>query len=452
TDSRAKEAEKLVFALPEIKGAFMAIGLFDGQPNSGLFFVTLTPRETRPRNQTQIMGILRKELASIPGFQAFPVPNDPLRAGPGTGRATDLQFVLRGPELDQLDRLSSELKRRMAEARIFADIDDDLELTRPQVNVTLDRDAAADLGLNTRDISLAIQVMMGGLNAAKFQVGGDRYDIRVKAFDRFRTRARDLNRIVVRAADGRLVELSNVIHIQEGLGPNQINRYNRQRSVTISANMPGVTAGEGTEKFQELAREVLRDHPLYSLTATGQTKVFKESAAYLQFALVMAILVVYGTLAMQFESFVHPFTVLLTVPLATIGVFVSLLVAGMTLNVYSFIGIIMLSGIVTRNAILLVDRVNQMREAGMDLKSAVLEAGPVRLRPILMTSIAAAVGIFPVALGLSEGGEARAPMGVAVIGGLITSTLLTLFVIPSVYMLLDFLGGRRRAVTPPPAA
>lgn len=445
TDNRIRAAEEKVLAHKEIEGAFMAIGLIDGQPNSGLFFATLTPRARRSLSQQQVMDLLRVELNQIPGLQSFVVPNDPLLAGAGSGRATEIAYVMQGPRLDELERLADEIKKRMTEAGIFVDIDDDLELSRPQVNVSIDREAAADLGLNTRDVSLAVQVMMGGYNAAKFQEGGDRYDIRVKARDSFRTTSANIGRIAVRTMDGRMVDMASVLKVEDSVGPNQINRYNQQRSVTLSANMKtGIPAGEGTTRFLQIADDVLREHPLYSMVATGQSKLFKEAATYLGFAFLMAFLVVYGVLAMQFESFVHPFTVMLTVPLATIGVFFALFLTGATLNVYSFIGVIMLSGIVTRNAILLIDRINQRRDLGKDLKAAVLEAGPVRLRPILMTSIAAAVGILPVALGTSEGGEARAPMGIAVIGGLLTSTLLTLFVIPSVYMLLDFLGGKRK--------
>jgi HAE1 family hydrophobic/amphiphilic exporter-1 len=371
------------------------------------------------------------------------VANDPLLVGAGATRSTDIAYVMLGPDLADLERFSDAIKQKMIESGSFVDVDDDLELSRPQVDVELNREAAADLGLNTRDISLAVQVMMGGLNAAKFQEGGDRYDIRVKARDSFRLTSDNIGRIAVRTPSGGMVDLASVLTVKDGLGPNQINRYNQQRSVTISANVKGIAAGEGTEKFLAICHEVIEGNPQYSLVPTGQSKLFREAAAYLGFAFIMAFLVVYGVLAMQFESFVHPFTVMLTVPLATIGVFFALFLTGATVNVYSFIGVIMLSGIVTRNAILLIDRINQRRDLGQDLRSAVLEAGPIRLRPILMTSIAAAVGILPVALGLSEGGEARAPMGIAVIGGLCTSTFLTLFVIPCVYMLLDFLGGKR---------
>ncbi len=443
TSRRIEAAEKIVLGRKEVEGAFMAIGLFDGQPNSGLFFATLVPREKRDKSQQELMSELRGQLADIPGLQSFVVANDPLLVGAGATRSTDIAYVMLGPDLADLERFSDAIKQKMIESGSFVDVDDDLELSRPQVDVELNREAAADLGLNTRDISLAVQVMMGGLNAAKFQEGGDRYDIRVKARDSFRLTSDNIGRIAVRTPGGGMMDLASVLSVRDGLGPNQINRYNQQRSVTISANVKGIAAGEGTEKFLAICHQVIEGNPQYSLVPTGQSKLFREAAAYLGFAFIMAFLVVYGVLAMQFESFVHPFTVMLTVPLATIGVFFALFVTGATVNVYSFIGVIMLSGIVTRNAILLIDRINQRRDLGQDLRAAVLEAGPIRLRPILMTSIAAAVGILPVALGLSEGGEARAPMGIAVIGGLCTSTFLTLFVIPCVYMLLDFLGGKR---------
>ncbi|MBI3927845.1 MAG: efflux RND transporter permease subunit [Armatimonadetes bacterium] len=437
TDDRVKEAERLIMSHPEVIGAFMAIGILSNDPNKGLFFITLKKPHDRTVSQKQLMGMLRKDMNDIPGFIAFPATSDPLRAGVGQ-RNSDIQYVVAGPDLAVLDELAVMLERELKADPTFVDVDTNLELTRPQVKVTLKRDAAVDLGLNTRDISTAIQAIMGGVDVATFKEGGDRYDIRVKAIAGDRTQAGDILRIPVRNVRGEKIYLSSVVEIEETLGPNAINRYNRQRAVTVSSNVvDGVPVGNATERFVEIAKKVLEPYNDYKLEAAGSSKMMQESMAYLMFALIMAVLVVYGILAAQFESFSHPFTIMLTLPLATIGVFLALFMTRMTLNIFSFIGIIMLAGIVTRNAILLVDLVNQLRGRGVPVHEAVLQAGPIRLRPILMTSISAMVGILPVALGWSEGGEARAPMGVAVIGGLLTSTALTLVVIPAVYLLFE---------------
>ncbi|NMA28839.1 MAG: efflux RND transporter permease subunit, partial [Burkholderiales bacterium] len=301
-----------------------------------------------------------------------------------------------------------------------------------------DRDAAADVKVDTRQIAVALQAMMGGVDISKFKIDGQRYDIRVKADDSFRRDAEAIRRIVLRTPGGSRVEMGSVVDVVEGLGPNSIKRYNRMRSVTIMANVaPGIAVGDAAEKFGVLAKDVMKAYPGYQIAASGMTKIMNESFQYLMFALASSIVIIYLILAAQFESFIHPFTIMMTLPLAIVGVFLGLLLTGKTFSIFAIIGLIMLVGIVTRNGILLVDFANQQRAKGVPAHQAMLMAGPVRLRPILMTALAAMVGILPVALGLSEGGESRSGMGVAVIGGLLTSTLLTLFVIPTAYLTFE---------------
>lgn len=434
TAKRGEALEKIVAQHPEIRGALVIVGQ-SNEVHKGLFFVNLTSRRDRPMSQQQVMNTLRREMNEVPGVTAIPSEMNPINSG--AQRDADIQYVLQGPDVKTLDRISTEILTAASAKPFLVDLDSDLDLTRPQLTVRMDRSALADVGIDELSVTTALQVMMGGHNAAKFKSGGDRYDIRVKAEGSARKEVSSVRQIPLHGPRGQLIDLGSLVDLKEDLGPNAINRYNRQRSAMVMANVEGMAKGDAGDQFLAIAEKIVAKYPGYTIQAAGQTKVFNESNQYLLFALLMSIVIVYLVLAAQFESFIHPFTIMLTLPLALVGVLVGLFATGKTLSIFAFIGVIMLVGIVTRNAILLVDLTNQMREKGMERVAAVCEAAPVRLRPILMTAIAAIVGILPVALGMSEGGEARAPMGVTVIGGLISSTFLTLFVIPAVYLTME---------------
>lgn len=436
TDRRAREAERILASHKEIRQYLTTVGDQTGQINKVNLLIDMVPRHDRTISQQELMDQLRVEMNRIPGVIAYPA-NISNMGGGGT-RTVDLEFTLQGADLLTLERISNEIMRRMSQDPTFKDISDDLELIQPQVSVYPDRDAAADVKVDTRQIAVALQAMMGGVDISKFKIDGQRYDIRVKADDSFRRDAEAIRRIVLRTPGGSRVEMGSVVDVVEGLGPNSIKRYNRMRSVTIMANVAaGIAIGDASEKFMVLANDVMKAYPGYQIAASGMTKIMNESFQYLMFALASSIVIIYLILAAQFESFIHPFTIMMTLPLAIVGVFLGLLLTGKTFSIFAIIGLIMLVGIVTRNGILLVDFANQQRAKGVPAHQAMLMAGPVRLRPILMTALAAMVGILPVALGLSEGGESRSAMGVAVIGGLLTSTLLTLFVIPTAYLTFE---------------
>jgi len=360
----------------------------------------------------------------------------------GGGRSADVEYVIQGPTIDELaavgDRVVEDLRSRDG----FVDVDTDLRVTKPDVEVRVNRSLANDLGVDVRSISNEIYALFGGLEAGMFKEGGYRYDIRVRALPEFRASPSDLDRISVRAADGRLVQAPNLITYRVGRGPNSINRFDRRRAVQLYVNLEGIPGGEGLRIVEEVVAEHMPDTADWGTSLTGKTRAFRESFKYMFEALLIAILIIYMVLAIQFESFIHPFTIMMSLPLTLVGVFGALLITGETLNIFSFIGIIMLMGLVTKNAILLVDFTNQFRRKGLDKVAAVLRAGPLRLRPILMTAASTVFGVVPVALALSEGGETRASMAVAVIGGMITSTVLTLVVIPVVYLILDDLAER----------
>jgi len=438
-DAVTRQAERILFSHPEVRGAFVGTGFF-GSTNQGIMFVSLVPKSERRVSQQQLMNTLRQELTAIPDLTVSVEPVTPIGGGGGGQRSTDVQYIVEGPSLEDLATRVDRIVQRLKHSPGFVDIDTDLELTKPEAKVYINREKAEDLGLDVATITQAINVIMGGVDVAKFKEGGERYDIHVRALPGDRDLPSDLDRIFVVSRDGRRVKLSNIVEVVEGAGPNVINRYNRQRAATLYANVQGKSQGEALAEVGQLIAETLPNAPGYRAELTGRSREFQRSFQYLGTALALSILIIYMVLAAQFESFIHPFTIMLSLPLATVGVFGLLLLTGKTLNIFSYLGIIMLVGIVTRNAILLVDFTNQLRARGLERTAALLQAGPIRLRPILMTAITTIAGMVPVSLAFSEGGETRAPLAVAVIGGMLTSTFLTLLVIPVVYSLFDDLG------------
>ena len=439
TDARCREVANIVHGFPEVTMILELVGdVRTSQANKANIMVQLVPRNKRTKSQQQIMDEIRAKCSKLAGLTAIP---SHLSTMGGGNTQNDIQYNLQGANLDTLQEIATKLNNRMRENPNLTDVDNDLELIKPQVSVYPLRDNAVDVGLTTNDITTALQVMMGGVDAAKFKVGSKRYDVRVKAEDSFRYDAESVRSILIRTNSGKNVHLRSVAEVVEGLGPNKISRYNRIRSVAITANLKGnskLSTGQAGKWFEEEAGKILQHYPGYKIIPSGMTQTMQESQNYMMFALYTAIVIVYLILAAQFESFIHPFTIMMSLPLALIGVFLALFICNENLSIFALIGIIMLVGIVTRNGILLVEFANQIRaDDGVDAHHAMLKAGPLRLRPILMTAATTMIGIVPVALGLSEGGETRSAMGVAVIGGMATSTFLTLFIVPTAYITFD---------------
>jgi HAE1 family hydrophobic/amphiphilic exporter-1 len=358
----------------------------------------------------------------------------------GGQRNTDLQFIVKGPDVESLNRVADQLVAEMRVIPGFVDVDHDLRLNKPEFKVDIDRGLADDLNVDVRSITENFSILFGGQNVATFKEGGKRYDIRLRAVPGARLRPEDLLLVSLRSANGELIKAANLIQVTQGTGPNSINRFNRSRSVTLFANLENTSLGEGLDYISRVADQYVPKDPTWSTALTGGSDLFEESFQYLFYALAVAIVMIYVILGSQFESFIHPFTILMSVPLAIAGSFGLMLLTGVQLDIFSFIGFVMLTGIVTKNAILLVDFTNQMRRKGLSRDEALRRAGPLRLRPILMTAFTTIAAVTPIALALSEGGEQRAPMGVTVIGGMLTATFLTLLVIPCVYTVLDDLG------------
>ncbi|NWF94392.1 MAG: efflux RND transporter permease subunit [Syntrophaceae bacterium] len=437
TDEKLRKVEEMILAMPEADRLFVAIGIGARQEvNKGIAVVTLKDRKLRKRTQHQIMADMRRQLRGIPGIKAYVEDLSPVATG--GRRGAPLQFDIKGPEMDKLEKISNQIVGEMAKSPGMVDVSSDLELTKPEVRVLVDRNKAADVGVDVREISSAVQQLVGGQEVSKFKdiERAKRYDVRIRLIRDQRMNPEDISQIAIRTPKGGLIKLAQVVRIEEGIGPNLVNRKDRQRSATIYADTAGgKVLGEAIAEVEALAQKYLPSG--YSHSFGGQAEAFKEAFQYLIMALIQAIIIIYMVLAMQFNSFLHPLTVMLALPLSTVGAFGAIYLTRDTISIMSMIGMITLTALVVKNSILLVDYTNTLREKGMARNEAVLQASPVRLRPILMTAVTTILGVLPVALGYSAGGEARAGMGRATFGGMFASTLLTLFVIPVAYTLLD---------------
>ncbi len=439
-----------VRAVPGVASALTTIGGgAQGEVQRAQVKVNLVPRAERAFTQTEAMAYIRS-LFSGRSEATFAVEPVGMIGGSAGFREAAVQFIIQGRDYEQLNRAAQELIAALRTKGGYVDLDTTYRGGKPEVSVTIDRDRAADLNVPIVTIAMTIRTLFAGDKASELVTDGDRFDVRLRMDERYRRQVADILNLNVRAQTGALVPLWNIVSVTPGQGPAKIERQARQRQVTILANLEGKTLGDAMTEIDALASQKL---PASLQTSwTGMGDVMQESVGYLLEALLLAIIIIYLILAAQFESFVHPFTIMLSLPLAVVGALGALAVTGMTMNIMTMIGIIMLMGLVTKNAILLVDYANTLRSRGLSTHEALLEAGPVRLRPILMTTAAMIFGMIPVALALSEGGEMRAPMAVAVIGGLITSTLLTLLVVPVVYSLLDGLARRLSRKKGPAAA
>ncbi len=439
TDEKLRFNEAVLKDLPEIKSFFAAVGLGDASNvNKGLMFVRMVPKEERERSQSEVVAFLRRKLNSEPGLKVYVMP---LGFGFGARRGTPLEFIVMGPSVEELDRLTTEITERFKRVPGIVGVHTDFDAGLPEIRVYIDRDRAADQGVDTTTLASTINTLIGGRDVTKYKEGGKRYDVRVKLVPSQRMTPQDIDKLHVRNRDGRLVRLSGMIRIEEGTAPSVINRYNRQRSVTIFANMEETkTLGSAIDDISRIAEDVLPEG--YTTELGGRAEQFRESLEGMLLAFFLAVLITYMVLGSLFESFLHPFTVMLALPLSTVGALGGLWLTGNTINIYSLIGLTLLVGLVTKNSILLVDYTNTLRHRGLGMREAVLEAGPVRLRPILMTALSTIFGVLPTALGVGPGSESRAPMAIAIVGGLFSSTVLTLVVIPVVYTLFDDLKGR----------
>ncbi|MDP3031698.1 MAG: efflux RND transporter permease subunit [Rhodocyclaceae bacterium] len=440
TDSRLREVEAILARYPEVRTEFALIGLGTaGQVNQGTVIVRMAPREERRRSQQEIVTALRKELAAIPGARAFAAPFALI----GGQRGEPLQFVLTGDNIDEIGRLSKELQQKFAALPAIGRVDSDVQLDLPQLVFTPDRLRIANANLSTADVALAVNMLTGGVDIAKFNDepgDGQRYDIRVKAKDGEFTQPSDLAKIFIRSKDGKLVRLDSVARFEEKLGPAVIGRYDLQYAATFYAT-PTIPLGDAVDLVKKTAAEILPAG--YQVKLIGQAEEFGKTMKHMVFTFVLALVLLYMVLASQFNSFLQPAIVMLAQPLAIVGGVAALWLFDQSLNIYSMIGLVLLVGLVAKNSILLVDLTNQRRTQGMNVDAALRNACPIRMRPVLMTSATIILALLPAALGLGAGAETNQPLSIAVVGGMISSTLLTLVVVPAVYSLVE--GWREKA-------
>jgi len=435
------EIEGTIRRHPEVVSTFIGVG-FGGisQVNSGMAFVNLVPREERDVTQREFLERLQAELAQIPGVLAFASVPSPI----GGMRGEQLQFAIVGPELASVAELSRELARRLGQTPELGRIDLDLQLDLPQLRLVVDRERAADVGLSSADVAYAVNMLAGGVDIAKYNDDpgdGDRYDVRVKAADGEITSADDLRRIYLRTPKGQMVRLDTVARAEDAVGPAVINRFGLQYSANFYSN-PTMPLGAAVDLVRKETTELLP--PGYTMELQARAREFAKTSGYVRVALLLSLALVYIVLASQFNSFLQPLIVMTAQPLAVVGGLFALWITGTTLNMVSMIGLILLMGLVAKNSILLVDLTNQLREQGRPVEDALREACPVRLRPVLMTSLTVVLALLPAALGLGAGADTNGPMAIAVIGGMVSSTLLTLVVVPAVYSLVEQGLGRLR--------
>ena len=437
TERYQNEVDAIVRSMPEVVRSFSVVALGLGTPgvvNEGALFTSLALWEDRERSQQEVIEELRPKLAKVTGIQAFPRSSAPL----GQRSSAPVSLILQGPEIEGLARHADELVRRARALPGFVNVRTNLIMNKPQLEVRIDRERASDLGVSVREIATSLQILLGGLDLSTFKVGGETYKVVAQLERSRRSNPRDVAGSYVRGREGRLIPLASVVNVSETITPRGLPHFDRLRSATVSANLiHGAPLGEALEDIRRVSEEVLPEGGGYRVTFAGQSEQFYESENALVFAYILAVVVVYLVLAAQFESFLHPITIMVAVALSFSGALVALKMTFTTLNLFSQIGLVMLVGLVTKNSILIVEFANQLRARGRSVREAIEEAARIRFRPILMTALSTAVGILPIALARGAGGEARAPLGIAVVGGVLFSTVLTFFVVPATYLAFE---------------
>lgn len=474
TSRMVSKMEKIIHETPEVEGIFSITAPSYGGPGKGnQGFVFIRTADDAQRSVQDIVagpnGLGARFYNEVEG--AFAIPIIPKAVSRGFGQP--FQLVIQGQDLEELNRYASELADKLRATGYLDNVRSSFELNKPELRVLVDRDRAATLGISIESLSQTLQIVFGGQKISQTTRGGREYQVLAQLERMERLTPADLDRLFLRNDRGELIQLSGVVRLEAGGGPNAITHYNRYRSAIIEGTPKGIPLGTAVERVEALLKG--NEPPGFRHEWSGETRDFKESGGGFLFVVVLALVVVYMVLASQFESLLHPLTVMLTIPLAAVGAFGALWLLGgvnqlgtslyawahyapdppamarwlsaaipripaMGINLFSQVGLVLLIGLVTKNSILLVDFANQQMAKGKDARTAMLEAGSLRLRPILMTSFSTILGILPLAIGFGAGAESRRPMGVAALGGLITSTVLTLFLIPVVYVFFSRLS------------
>jgi HAE1 family hydrophobic/amphiphilic exporter-1 len=434
TESRVRQVESILSESEAISSSFATIGDDQArQVSLATIIVSMVHWDERSVSQAQLMQSLRERFSTIPGVEIF-VTEMPIVGGQ---RGEPLQFVLQGLDLTRVAELAEQLKQRLDQVPGLGPLDLDLQLQLPQLEMVPSRERLRSLGLTTRDVALAVNVLSGGYDVARYNDdpgNGERYDVRLKAGEGSLRQVPDLSRIHLRTPAGELVRLDNLVEMKSSEGPAVVSRYDLQYSATFLGT-PKMAEAAAIDTVLSVTKELLPAG--FTVRMTGRAEEFGKTAKYMMFAFVTAMILVYMVLASQFNSFIQPMIIMVAQPLAIIGGVGALWLTGHTLNIYSMIGLVLLVGLVAKNSILLVDLTNQMRAEGLGIDEALKVACPIRMRPVLMTSATIILALSPAAFGLGAGAATNGPLAVAVIGGLVSSTLLTLVVVPAVYSLVE---------------
>jgi multidrug efflux pump len=408
--------------------------------NGGFVRLSLTDANTRKRTQQQVADQLTRICGELNDAKSFVIQSQSI----STQRSSlPVQYVVQATDIEKLRDIIPEFLKQAQDNPVFANVDVDLKFNKPEIVVEINRTKARQLGVSAMDIAQTLQLAYSGTRFGFFMMNGKQYQVIGQVFKANRNRPVDVVSLYVRNSRAELIQLDNLITMKEKSSPPRLFRYNRYVSATFSASLsPGKTISDGIDEMDKIAKLTLDE--TFSTSLEGPSKDFRESSSSLLFTFLLAIILIYLTLAAQFESFRDPFIIMFTVPLAIAGAVFSLWYFNQTLNIFSEIGQIMLIGLVTKNGILIVEFANQKKAAGLSSIDAVKEAARLRLRPILMTSLSTILGTLPIALALGAGSGARVSMGIAVIGGLIFSTILTLFVIPAIY---SFFSEKKKSVS-----
>jgi multidrug efflux pump subunit AcrB len=424
-------------SIPEAKTAFSvtAPGFSGGGAvNTGFIRVTLTDPSERERSQQEIVDMVSRNLSRFPEGRAFPIQEQTISVNRRGG--LPVQFVIQHNNFEKLKEVLPKFLEAASTNPILQGVDFDLKFNKPELRVQINRLKASQLGVSVQDIAQTLQLAYSNLRFGFFTKDGKQYQVMGQVTRVDRDDPDDLKNLYVRTNSGQLISLDNVVTVEENTTPPSLYHYNRYKSATISAGLaPGKTVGDGIKAMEEIKEQVLDE--TFTTSLTGTARDLSESSSNTSFAFLLALVLIYLILAAQFESFLDPLTIMFTVPLAIAGAILALAVFGQTINIFSQIGMIMLIGLVTKNGILIVEFANQKREEGLSRMEAVLEASRLRLRPILMTSLAMALGSLPLALSIGAASSSRQPLGIVIVGGVLFSLVLTLFVIPAMYSYLS---------------
>ncbi|MCO6498429.1 MAG: efflux RND transporter permease subunit [Chitinophagaceae bacterium] len=411
-----------------------------GSANSGMVRVTLVDPKDRLRSQQQIVDMVNRNLGKFSQGRAFAMQDQTISVSRRGGQP--VQYVLQNNDFEKIREVLPKFLDAAKESHILQGVDADLKFNKPELRINVDRLRASELGVSVNDINHALELAYSDRRLGYFYKSGKQYSVLGQVDRKNREDPRDISKIMVRNSEGTLINIDNLVTTEEASAPPTIYHFNRYKSATISAGLqPGYTIGDGIAEMDRISKELLDE--TFNTALAGTSRDFQESSGNTMFAFLLALILIYLVLAAQFESFVDPFVIMMTVPLALAGAFLSLKLFDQTFNIFSQIGMIMLIGLVTKNGILIVEFANQLRDRGMEKSKAVVEAAYMRLRPILMTSLAMALGALPIALSFGEASTSRIPLGIVIVGGVMFSLILTLYVVPAMY---GFLSSKNRKV------